>query len=49
MPLPSVSPDGKQFAFVRESPDKGESALMAANDDGTGENHLQYVGFRTGC
>jgi Tol biopolymer transport system component len=36
----TLSPDGKQLAFVRGSPDKGESALMAANEDGTGEKQL---------
>jgi len=34
----SYSPDGKQFAFVRGNyPNLGESALLIANADGTGE------------
>ena len=37
----SYSPDGKQFAFVRgNNPNIGESALMIANADGTGERIL---------
>ena len=36
-----VSPDGKQLAFVRgDYPAKGESALMIANVDGSGEQPL---------
>lgn len=31
----SFAPDGKQFAFVRNDPNKGESALMVAQADGT--------------
>ena len=34
----SYSPDGKQFSFIRgNSPEMGESTLMVANADGTGE------------
>ncbi len=33
----TFSPDGKQLAFVRESEAKGESALVVANADGSGE------------
>jgi eukaryotic-like serine/threonine-protein kinase len=37
---PSFSPDGKQFAFVRGYPQFGESAVMIANADGSGERKL---------
>jgi len=36
----SFSPDGKQFAFTRGVPDKGEVHLMIANADGSGEHLL---------
>ena len=36
----SFSPDGKRFAFRRDSPHSGESMLMTANADGTGETKL---------
>ena len=36
----SFSPDGKQFAFMRGVPDKGEVHLMVANADGSGERLL---------
>ena len=37
----SFSPDGKQFVFVRGNyPNPGESALVTANLDGTGERNL---------
>jgi eukaryotic-like serine/threonine-protein kinase len=36
----SFSPDGKQFAFVRSLPDKGEEVLIAANEDGSREQQL---------
>ena len=37
----SFSPDGKQFVFVRGNyPNRGESALVIANIDGTGERNL---------
>lgn len=36
----TFSPDGKQFAFVRESHSKGDSALVIANVDGSGERLL---------
>jgi len=36
---PSISPDGQQFAFVRGS-STGETALMLAGADGTGERTL---------
>jgi eukaryotic-like serine/threonine-protein kinase len=37
----SYSPDGKQFAFIRgNNPNLGESVLMIANADGTGERIL---------
>jgi serine/threonine protein kinase/Tol biopolymer transport system component len=32
----TFSPDGKQIAFVRYTPNEGESALMVANADGSG-------------
>ena len=35
----SFSPDGSQFAFVRET-DRGEGMLMIANSDGSGERTL---------
>lgn len=37
---PAVSPDGKQLAFIRRYPAKGEIALLVANADGTGERLL---------
>jgi WD40 repeat protein len=41
----AFSPDDKQFAFMREDPIKGESYLMAANKDGSGEPRtLEEVG-----
>ncbi|HJS52086.1 MAG TPA: DPP IV N-terminal domain-containing protein, partial [Pyrinomonadaceae bacterium] len=37
----SYSPDGKQFSFIRgNSPEMGESTVMIANADGTGERVL---------
>jgi serine/threonine protein kinase/Tol biopolymer transport system component/Tfp pilus assembly protein PilF len=36
----SFSPDGKQFAFVRSLPDRGEEALIVANEDGSNEQQL---------
>ena len=36
----SFSPDGKQFAFVRGVPDKGELNLLVASADGSGERVL---------
>ncbi|MDQ3253524.1 MAG: serine/threonine-protein kinase, partial [Acidobacteriota bacterium] len=36
----AFSPDGKRFAFVRLSSNKGSTALMVANADGTGEQTL---------
>ncbi|MEW6213069.1 MAG: protein kinase [Acidobacteriota bacterium] len=36
----AVSPDGKQFAYVRESTEKKETALIVANADGSGERAL---------
>ncbi len=36
----SLSPDGKQLAFVRQSSRLGENILMVANEDGTGEREL---------
>jgi Tol biopolymer transport system component len=36
----AVSPDGKQFAYVRESANEQESALIVANADGSGERLL---------
>jgi len=37
---PTFSPDGRQMAFVRNSPDNNDSVLMIANPDGTGERKL---------
>lgn len=36
----TFSPDGKQIAFVRHYPAKKESAIIVANEDGTGEKKL---------
>ena len=37
----SFSPDGKQFVFIRGNyPNQGESALVIANSDGSGERNL---------
>jgi serine/threonine protein kinase len=36
----TLSPDGKQLAFVRNSTERNESALMVANEDGSGERQL---------
>src|SRR5207237_1220405 len=35
-----LSPDGRQLAFVREDLRRGETALMRANADGSGEQKL---------
>ena len=42
---PTFSPDGRQFAFVRGYPQSGESALLVANADGTGERKLAVRKF----
>jgi serine/threonine protein kinase/tricorn protease-like protein len=39
----SFSPDGTRFALVRGYPDKGESALVVANADGSNESKLLVV------
>jgi eukaryotic-like serine/threonine-protein kinase len=36
----SFSPDGKRFAFVRFYPQKGESALLVINEDGSNEQRV---------
>ena len=36
----SLSPDGKQLAFVRNSTQRNESELITANEDGSGEKQL---------
>jgi Tol biopolymer transport system component len=36
----TFSPDGRRIAFVRGYPDRGETALMVANADGSGEQRL---------
>src|SRR5271170_6437439 len=36
----SFAPDGKQFAFIRGTPDKGTLSLLVANADGSGEKVL---------
>lgn len=36
----TFSPDGNRFAFVRVSADEGETSLMIANADGSGEQRL---------
>ncbi|MBV9210174.1 MAG: protein kinase, partial [Acidobacteria bacterium] len=37
---PTLSPDGKQLAFVRYFPQQGETALIVAQADGTGERKV---------
>ena len=39
----TLSPDGKQLAFVRNSPVKGNSVLIEANEDGSGEREVAEV------
>src|SRR5437667_10430192 len=36
----TLSPNGQQLAFVREDPSQGETALIKANVDGSGEQKL---------
>ena len=36
----TLSPDGKRLAFERDSSERNESALIVANEDGTGERQL---------
>lgn len=36
----SISPDGKQFAFVRQHNEQGEDDLLVANLDGTNEREI---------
>jgi Tol biopolymer transport system component len=36
----TFSPDGQQLAFVRDDPSQGETALIRANADGSGEQKL---------
>jgi serine/threonine protein kinase len=36
----TFSPDGKRFAFIRQYPRKGETALFIANSDGTGAQKI---------
>jgi serine/threonine protein kinase/Tol biopolymer transport system component len=36
----TFSPDGKRFAFMRGEPKSGESILLIANADGTGERRI---------
>jgi serine/threonine protein kinase/Tol biopolymer transport system component len=36
----TLSPDGKQMAFVRQNPEQGENALIVAQADGTGERKI---------
>ena len=36
----TFSPDGKRFAFYRGYPEKGQTSLVVANTDGTGEQIL---------
>jgi Tol biopolymer transport system component len=44
----SFSPDGKRFAFVREYPQQGESAIVIANADGTGQRKLAAYKYPEG-
>jgi serine/threonine protein kinase len=39
----SFSPDGKRFAFVRQSTQAKTSSLLAANTDGTGEKPIRVL------
>jgi serine/threonine protein kinase/Tol biopolymer transport system component len=39
----TFSPDGKRFAFVRQSTREKSSSLLAANTDGTGEKPIRVV------
>jgi eukaryotic-like serine/threonine-protein kinase len=39
----SFSPDGKQFVFVRQTPEKKISSLLIAQWDGTGERSLLII------
>ena len=48
----TLSPDGSQLAFERDSNEKRNSVLIVANEDGTGENEVSelknpdgFVGF----
>jgi eukaryotic-like serine/threonine-protein kinase len=36
----SLSPDGKRMAYLRHAPDKNQSTLLIANEDGTDEKPL---------
>jgi Tol biopolymer transport system component len=45
---PAYSPDGKQLAFVRQDPSKGELTLLVASIDGAGERPLAKRSFATG-
>ncbi|MGI8960388.1 MAG: protein kinase domain-containing protein [Bryobacteraceae bacterium] len=36
----TFSPDGKRFAFIRIDPSRGETSLVIANTDGSGERRL---------
>jgi eukaryotic-like serine/threonine-protein kinase len=36
----TFSPDGKRFAWIRQFPQSGETALFVANSDGTGEQKI---------
>jgi serine/threonine protein kinase/Tol biopolymer transport system component len=36
----TFSPDGKRFAWIRQFPQAGETALFTANSDGTGEQKI---------
>jgi eukaryotic-like serine/threonine-protein kinase len=36
----TFSPDGKRFAFIRQYPREGETALFTANSDGTGAQKI---------
>lgn len=35
-----LSPDGKQFSFIRDNSETGEFVLTVANTDGTGERKV---------
>ncbi|MFZ0808165.1 MAG: DPP IV N-terminal domain-containing protein, partial [Candidatus Sulfotelmatobacter sp.] len=39
----TLSPDGTQFAFVRDAGPKPESALLVANEDGSGEHQVAVL------
>ncbi|MGH9880150.1 MAG: DUF5050 domain-containing protein, partial [Pyrinomonadaceae bacterium] len=41
----SFSPDAKKFTYIRHDADKGEDALMIANEDGSSEQQIASIKF----